>query len=157
MQIAVAKVENINGVEQRAEGVVDVHFVNPPELPARSSDVHGLYLGRDGNALTLGLGAIEVDVEVTAINDAEPQVAVNASHSGDTVTVNIAPDATIYLETTPHPDPSPAEITAGEMVVARTLTAGSLADLGDNFIVEAWGSTVDGTLLADMVVLRPIR
>lgn len=147
--------QNING--ERFGGEVRVTFEEAAELPAEAPDADGLYLGRDGSTLTLGGSPIEVTVDVEVVNNEEPATTVNASHGGAEMTVVVTDATLIYEDTTPQPDITPADIEAGELTVTRTVTPGSLDDLGENMLVRAWGSEQDGVLVADILVYEAIQ
>lgn len=147
--------QNING--ERFGGEVRVTFEEAAELPAEAPDADGLYLGRDGSTLTLGGSPIEVTVDVEVVNNEEPATSVNASHGGAEMTVVVTDATLIYEDTTPQPDITPADIEAGELTVTRTVTPGSLDDLGENMLIRAWGSEQDGVLVADILVYEAIQ
>ena len=157
MEIAIEDVEVIDGETTVTSGTVQVSFDDAGQLPAGPPIADGIFLNQDGDELSLGTGNIEVSVEIEQVNDQEPVMAVSAVHSGDAVAVTVAEGATIYLETTANPEPTAADIEAGEMVMSRSFEAGSLADLAENMMVQAWGTEDGGSLVADVLVLTPIK
>ncbi len=153
MVIAVEQI--ING--ETFAGEVEIRFENPPELPKTASDAFGLFLSEDYGTLTLGIGAIEVEADVEIVSDEEPVTTVNASHSGGEVEVVVTDATTIYFDTTQRPEVTPADIEAGEMVVQRSVQSGSLDDLGENTIVQVWGTPQDGKIVADVLVIESVK
>lgn len=153
MEIALEVVEN----GESYGGTVQVNFENPDELPDAPADADGIFVSRDGDTLTLGTGSIEVEIEVEQVNDQEPVEAVSAVHSGPDVAVVVTDDTIVYRDTTPHPEPTRAELEAGTMTMQRTVTAGSLDDLGNNTLVQVWGHYDGDTLIADVLVYESIR
>ena len=158
IEIAVEQViKDGDGNETIVAGLVTVDFENPPEVPQVAADAEGIYVEHEGERVTVGTGNIAVEVEIEQINDQEPVMAVSAVHSGPEVEFMVSPDATIYLETTAQPKPTPAEVEAGQMTMLRTFEPGSLTDLDKNSIIEAWGREENGTLVADTLIISPIR
>lgn len=154
MTVALDIVEN----GERTSGTVDITFVDPDFLPGTAEDAFGLYLGRDGNTLTLGSGSIEVTLDVEVINDEPPVTTVHADHSGPQTTVVVTDATALYVDTTPHPEIGPEALAAGPLTITRTLEpVATLDGLGDNMVVRAWGSVQDGQLVADTLVYEPIR
>jgi hypothetical protein len=153
MVIAVEEV--ING--ESFGGEVRVSFEDPPELPDRAEDAAGLFLSQDGDELTLGTGAIEVDVSVEVINDEEPVTVVNASHDGDEVLLIVDENTLYYRDATGRPDITRAVVEAGQLQLTRVIEPGSLDEIGENMLVRAWGEVKDGRVVADLVLYDPIR
>jgi hypothetical protein len=145
---------SLNGEE--LSGGVLVTFENPDELPAADPAVLGVYVGRSGSTLNLGTGQIEVTVDVEQINDQEPITTANAGYSGDEVDIVFTDNTIFYKDTTEESHIDRAEIEAGELTVTRTLEAGSADEIGENTVVRAWGTMVDGQLVADIIVYEPV-
>lgn len=153
--MVVAVEENING--EIFAGEVRIRHEDPETLPERAADASGLFLDRNDSELTLSTGAIEVEAGIEAKNDEEPVTTINASHRGVEVTIMVDDDTRFYRDTTKHPKISPADIEAGEMVLERTIEAGSVDEIGENMLLRAWGTERNGTLVADLLVYEPIR
>ena len=84
-------------------------------------------------------------------------MAVSASHSGPVLELVTTADTAIYLETTAEPKPTQADLDAGEMTVPRSIEAGSLDDLAEDTMIQAWGSRDGDTITADVIVITPLR
>jgi hypothetical protein len=153
MVIAVEKNEN----GQVTSGQVQVRFQDPGALPDMQEAAVGLFLSQEGDSLRLGTGAIEVEVSVEVVNDEEPTTVVNARHSGEEITVVVGEGTVIYEDTTDRPEITSADIEAGEVIVLRTITPGSLEGLAANMIVRVWGTWQGDILLATTLVYEPIR
>jgi hypothetical protein len=102
-QVMVIAIEEVKNGE-RFGGEVRITFADPPELPERAEDAAGLFLGQDGDELSLGTGSIEVDVSVEAVNDQEPVTTVNASHGGDEVQIAVDENTVYYKDVTERPE-----------------------------------------------------
>ena len=157
MIIAVEDIEVIDGVETVRAGEVTVNFENPDELPDGPSAVDGIFKGQTGDTISIGTGSIDVEVNVEQVNDQEPVMAVSASHSGPLVEVVLTAGTQVYLELTEPPEPTQADLDAGEMTVSRSIETGSLDDLGEDTMLQVWGSQDGGTITADVLVITPIR
>jgi len=136
---------------------VRITFADPPELPEQAADAAGLFLGRDGDVLTVGTGLIEVDVSVEAVNDQEPVTTISASHDGDDVQLAVGENTVYYEDVTERPEITPEMVAAGEHQVTRVLEPGSLDEIGDNMEIRAWGEVVNGQLVADVLVYGAIK
>lgn len=145
----------VNG--ERFAGEVTVSFTDDPALPAAAPDRSGLFLNRSGDVLTVGTGAIEVEVGVEVFNDNDPVTTIQASHGGDELAIRVTPSTLIYADTTGRPEITPADITAGHKVIQRSLAPGSLDDIGEHMVLRAWGTLQNGELVADILVYEPIR
>lgn len=155
-QIMVIAVEEVvNG--ERFGGEVRISFTDPQELPERTADAAGLFLRREGEELSLGTGAIEVDVSVEVINDQEPVTVVNASHDGDEVQLVVDENTIYYRDATERPEITKEIVAAGQLQLTRVLEPGNLDEIGENMMVRAWGEVNDGVLKADLIVYDPIK
>lgn len=153
MVIAAEKV--VNG--ERVAGEVRVQFEDPDSLPEASPGAMGLYLGRNGDRITVGQGSIEVEVEVEVVNDEEPIQRVRASHSGGEALIRVT-EATIYLaDTTEMPAIRDSDIAAGKLVVQRVLEPGDLGELIEPMMIRAWGVEQGGELVADLLLYESIH
>jgi hypothetical protein len=155
-KVILLSIEEIKNGE-RFGGDVRITFVDPPELPQQAADAAGLFVGREGDVLTVGTGLIEVDVSVEAINDQEPVTTINASHDGDDIPVAVDENTVYYKDVTERPEITPEMIAAGEHQVTLELEPGSLDEIGDNMEIRAWGEVVDGQLVADVLVYGVIK
>jgi ABC-type Na+ efflux pump permease subunit len=145
----------ING-EQTA-GEVRVTYEDSSFLPAVEHTVAGILVSEDGDFLTIGTGRIEVEVGVEAINDEKPVTTVNAVFDGPERLVRVTADTVIYRDTTPQPELTAADLEAGSKVVPQTLTLSTLDELGENTTLRVWGTIVDDTIIADLLVFENIR
>ena len=153
MIIAIEEVKN----GEVTSGEVRVSFTYPEEIPTGPTAASGLFLEMNGDEFTLGTGSIEVEASIEVINGEEPVETVNAVHDGADVPVRFTADTLFFLDTSDRVMPTTADLEAGEMVVERSLVAGSAAEIGDNMMVRVWG-TVNGDIVeADVVIYTPIR
>jgi hypothetical protein len=155
-QVMIFAVEEVKNGE-RFGGEVRIVFTDPPELPDRAVDAAGLFLSRDANTITLGTGAIEVDVSVEVINDQEPTTVVNASHSGDEIQLTVDENTVYYRDATERPEITKKLVESGYLQLTRVLEPGSLVEIGNNMEVRAWGRIKDGRLVADLIVFDLIE
>ncbi len=153
--IVIAVEEIING--ETTSGQVEITFERAAELPDTTPNRAGLFVARNGDLFTIGEGAIEVEVDVEAINDEEPVTTINASHSGDEVQLRVTDATVIYADTTEHPDVTDEMLEAGAVTLPSTVVAGSLDAITENTYIRAWGTFDDGVLVADVLVYEAIR
>jgi hypothetical protein len=151
--IAVEQVKN----GERFGGEVRIRYTDPAELPQRAEDASGLYLAREGQTLSLGTGAIEVEIAVEATNDEEPNTVIEASYDGAKTRLMVDENTIYYKDATGQPEITPEIIEAGELLLTRELEKGSLAGIGENMMIRAWGEQLDGSLVAKLVVYDPIQ
>ncbi|MFC1997892.1 hypothetical protein ACFLXI_09890, partial [Chloroflexota bacterium] len=144
LEIAVER--NING--EVVSGEVQVGFEDPEVLPEEAESAFGVFLGMDGDVVTLGTGSIEVVVDVEVLNDEEPVRTVNISHSGDPVEIKMTSDTVIYADTTPTPEISDADLESGSKLITRTIRPGSFEAIEDGMILRVWGPVQDGVVTA---------
>jgi hypothetical protein len=155
-QIIVIAIEEVKNGESFG-GEVRISFSDPTELPDRVEDTSGLFLSKDGQELSLGTGAIEVDVSVEIINDQEPKRVVNTSYDGGEVHLMVDENTIYYRDATVRPEITREILEAGQLQLTRVLETGSIDELGENMMVRAWGEIKDGRLLADLIVYDPIE
>jgi hypothetical protein len=153
MVIAVEKV--LNG--EAISGTVRVSFEDPEELPDTPEGSVGLFLARQGDTLTVGQGEIEVEVDVEVTNGEEPVHKITAIHKGDEAQIRVTAETVVLEDVTELPEISDEDIAAGELVVTRVVKPGSLEGIGENMLLRAWGVDQDGQLVAELLVLKPIR
>ncbi len=155
-QIIVIAIEEVKNGESFG-GEVRISFSDPTELPDRVEDTSGLFLSKDGQELSLGTGAIEVDVSVEIINDQEPKRVVNTSYDGSEVQLMVDENTIFYRDATVRPEITREILEAGQLQLTRVLETGSIDELGENMMVRARGEIKDGRLLADLIVYEPIE
>ncbi len=153
-EMVIAVEEVING--ERFAGEVRVLYQDPPELPPQSEQAGGLFLSQAGDTFAIGTGSIEVEVGVEVRNDEEPVRTVNASHSGDTITVQFDNETVFFEDTTPRPEITPDDIEAGVKTLTRIVEPGTAGEMSENMMVRVWGNWQGDTLQADLVVYEPI-
>jgi hypothetical protein len=153
IEIAVEK--NVNG--EVTSGEVTITFDDPAILPAERESALGVFLGRDGDVLTLGTGSIEVKVDVEVMNDEDPVTTVNVTHSGDPVEVVVGSDTIVYKDVTGRPEVSDEDLETGRKVITRTIESGSLDDVGEGMILRVWGETQGDRVIAEVLVYEQIH
>ena len=153
LEIAVEK--NING--EITSGHVQIRFEDPETLPTTGESALGVFLGQDGEVITLGTGRIEVAVEVTIENDEEPVRSVSLSHSGASVDIIVNTNTVIYADITPAPEISEEDLEFGSKTVTRTIVPGKLNAIGEGMILRVWGPKQDGVVSAEILVYETIE
>lgn len=158
LEIAVEEViEDADGNVDSYGGLVEVIQEMPEGLVRDGSSVDGVFKGVEGNVLKVGTGNISVEVEIEQINDQEPVKAISAAHSGPEIEVLVTDATDILFETTAEPKPTRAEVEAGQMTQLRSFEAGSLDDLAEDTLIQAWGRLENETLTATQLIITPIK
>ena len=138
-------------------GTVQIGFEEADGLPDIPPDMSGVFVSQAGDTVTLGTGSIEVEVSIEQVNDNEPVTAVSAVYSGPEVQLIVNENTQVYVDVTPHPQPTPNDLAAGTMMVKHVVEAGNLSELGEDTMVRAWGTMQGDALVAEILVYEPIR
>ena len=127
------------------------------ELPNRHVDAGGVFVGREGDVISVGTGSIELDVNVEIIKDQEPDRTVNLSHSGPVVEVVISGATTIYRDVTDL-DLQPSKDLQGEITIQQVVEAIDSQDgIGENTELQVWGQQQDGRIVAEVLVFHNVE
>ena len=129
---------------------VRVTFKPAPELPQRVSEANGLFVKREDDAIFVGTGDIEVDIQV----DGSGKRTVAANHSGPEIEAVVTQDTILYKDVTKvEVEPSARE--SGEQVVQQKLEpVDSLEEVGENTELEVWGERRGDRVVAEIFVFR---
>jgi signal transduction histidine kinase len=134
-----------SGAPQDQQGVLTlqakkVDVQNVEEMPDNPPDVGGLFVRRDGNTLFVGTG----NMSGSRMSDG----TWHFQHDGPVVQVVTTRDTLVYRDDTLQQlgGVAPSE------PVQQLLQPGSLAELGKNSTVKAWGERRDDRLVAEVVV-----
>lgn len=137
---------------------VKVTTMPAPELPDAPSDVHGVFVSREDNSITVGTGAIELNLDIrqTPGGAIEPNVSLTAD--GPEIEVVVTHDTVIYREETEEPGGSGGDVKGGEYAVQQVVRqVDSLEELGKNTEVIAWGEQRGDRVVADILVYRIVN
>jgi hypothetical protein len=160
-EIVLSIEQNING--NVSSGDVKLLFADAPELPYEAPAAFGVLLSQNGDLITLGGGAIEVEVSQEIINNEEKEPKVSVNHSGSQISFRINDETEYLQDTTRVPEVTSEEIEAGQVIVPGTVNNSSLQELINLFedeeplILRVWGREKDGVILADLVVFEVIE
>ena len=132
-------------------------------LPQSDPMACGIFLGVNGDDVTLGVGSVEVELqnEVTMdlLNGRDTDRNVTVNHTGPEANVVITADTTIYRDDTERFDydldgdlpPS------GTIAYQQELTqVDSLEGLSGNYDIQVWGAEGADGVVADVLVYREI-
>jgi len=136
-----------SGAPQDQQGVLTlslpakmVDVQNAEEMPDDPPDVGGLFVRRDGNTLFVGTG----NMSGNRMNDG----TWHFQHDGPVVQVVTTRDTLVYRDDTLQQLGG----VAPSGPIQQLLQPGSLAELGINSTVKAWGERRDDRLVAQVVV-----
>lgn len=129
---------------------VRISFKPAPELPDRASEATGLFVKREDDAIFVGTGEIELDVQV----DDTGKRNVVTNHSGPVIEAVITQDTLLYKDVTKiEVEPSAKE--SGEQVVQQLVQGvDSLEEVGENAELQVWGERRGDRVVAEVVVYR---
>ena len=118
------------------------------ELPQTSPDVSGVFDHRKDNSIFVGTGQLGKMVT----KDQSGNVHVSLTHAGPTVEVVITPQTKIYLDVTSQ-HYTDQQLRNGS--VQQIVEPGSLDEIGQNSIVNAWGKKTGDRIIADVLLYTP--
>ena len=137
---------------------VKVTTMPAPELPDAPSDVHGVFVSREDNSITVGTGAIELNVEIHQAPGGAIEPNVSLTANGPEIEVVVTHDTVIYREETEDPGGSGRDVKGGEYTVQQVVRqVDSLEELGKNTEVIAWGEQRGDRIVADILVYRIVN
>jgi hypothetical protein len=137
---------------------VKVTTMPAPELPDAPSDVHGVFVSREDNSITVGTGAIELNVEIHQAPGGAIEPNVSLTANGPEIEVVVTHDTVIYREETEDPGGSGGDVKGGEYTVQQVVRqVDSLEELGKNTEVIAWGEQRGDRIVADILVYRIVN
>ncbi|MCH7801821.1 MAG: hypothetical protein IIC24_09820 [Chloroflexi bacterium] len=132
-------------------------------LPQSNPMACGIFLGVNGNDMTLGVGSVEVEVQlevtVDLVNGRDSDRSVSVNHTGPEANVVITADTTIYRDDTERVDYDPdGDLPpSGTITLQQELTeVDSLDGLSGNYEVQVWGAEGANGVVADILVYREI-
>jgi hypothetical protein len=129
---------------------VRITFKPAPELPQRVSEANGLFVKREDDAIFVGTGEIEVDIQV----DDSGKRTVSADHSGPEIEAVVTQDTILYKDVTKVEVESSARESGEQVVQQKLQPVDSLEEVGENTELEVWGERRGDRIVAEVVVYR---
>jgi hypothetical protein len=114
-----------------------------PELPKTAADARGVFVRRQNNSFFIGTGKVQLSIQVKP--GATPQTG--SSYDGPQVEVVATANTKIYRDDTDLPD-QPANATK----IQQKVSPGSLDEIGQNSMINAWGKKSGDRLVADVIL-----
>lgn len=127
-----------------------------PELPEDQATAFGIVLSRQDDTLTLGTGAIElnVDVEVDA-GTGQETTSVVPSTNGPELEVVLTRDTRLYRDVTDVAGQMPDE--SGEVTITQEIRPVSdSSELKEQMEAQVWGERRGDRIVAEVVVFGPL-
>jgi hypothetical protein len=131
---------------------VRVTFTPASELPDRPSEAAGIFVKRENDAIFVGTGEIELNVEV----DKTGKRAVSANHTGPVIETVITQDTRLYKDVTKIEVEPSARETGQQVVQQKVQSVDSLEEIGENTEFQVWGEQRGDRIVAQVVVYRPM-
>ena len=121
---------------------VSIQLEHAKELPEAAPDVTGLFAERKDNSIFVTMG----DKFMVRV-DKNGSVDTQTDGNGQKLEVVVTSDTALYKDVTQPPDPS---VTDGK--IQQKVETGSLAEIGGNSFVTAWGERRGDRLIAKTLV-----
>jgi hypothetical protein len=122
-------------------------IIPAPELPQAAADATGLFVRRQNNSFFIGTGKVTLQVKKQADNpNSTPQTG--SSYDGPVVEVVVTNNTKIYRDDTFQNIkdlPSASKI-------QQKVVSGSLDEIGQTSLINAWGKKTGGRLIADVLL-----
>lgn len=115
------------------------------ELPKTSPDARGIYVRRQDNSIFVGTGKVQLNLAVKP--GGAPQTA--SSYDGPLVEVVTTAKTQIYRDETLQ---NLKDLPASETKLQQKVVPGSLDEVGQSSMIQAWGKKVGDRLVADVFV-----
>jgi len=115
------------------------------ELPSTSPDARGIYVRRQDNSIFVGTGKVQLNLAVKP--GGAPQAA--SSYDGPLVEVVTTAKTQIYRDETLQ---NLQDLPASETKLQQKVVPGSLDEVGQSSMIQAWGKKVGDRLVADVFV-----
>jgi hypothetical protein len=118
-------------------------IIPAPELPKTAADARGVFVRRQNNSIYVGTGKVQLSIQVKP--GGTPQTG--SSYDGPLVEVVATANTKIYRDETDLPD-QPANATK----IQQKVSPGTLDEVGQNSMINAWGKKTGDRLIADVIL-----
>jgi hypothetical protein len=132
---------------------VRITFKPAAELPQRPAEAAGIFVSRQDNSFIVGMGAIEVDVEV----DATGKETLNASHNGPEIEVVVTHDTVLYKDVTEIEMTDEGRQSGQQTIQQVVQPIDSTEAIGKNTELQVWGQRRGDRVVADVLVYQELR
>lgn len=145
-------IQSVAASDNGAAVAVQTTILPAVELPTEPAAASGILVRREDNALTVGTGGIEVNVEVQVDGDTgQETVQAVPRATGPELEVVVGRNTTLYLDITDYSMGDATE--SGERTVQQQVhQVDSLADLPENAEIQAWGNRSGDRVTAVVLV-----
>jgi hypothetical protein len=116
-------------------------IITAPELPKTASDARGIFVRRQDNSIFVGTGKVQLNISVKP--GGTPQSG--SSYDGPLVEVVVTAKTKIYRDATDLQD-----LPSSATKIQQKVVPGSLDEVGQTSMVNAWGKKVGDRLVADV-------
>jgi hypothetical protein len=121
-------------------------IIPAPELPKTAADATGVFVRRQDNSFFIGTGKVQIQVKISGDNGGTPQSG--SSYDGPVIEVVATNNTKIYRDDTfqnVKDLPSSSKI-------QQKVVPGSLDEIGQNSLINAWGKKTGDRLIADVLL-----
>jgi hypothetical protein len=113
------------------------------ELPKTAANARGIFVRRQDNSIFVGTGKVQLSISVKP--GGTPQSG--SSYDGPLVEVVVTTKTQVYQDATDLPDQP-----VGATKIQQKVVPGSLDEVGQNSMINAWGKKVGDRLVADVIL-----
>jgi flagellar basal body-associated protein FliL len=134
-------------------GPVSRHFgkndiIPAPELPQAAADATGIFVRRQNNSFFIGTGHVMLQVKKQADNpNSTPQTS--SSYDGPVVEVVVTNNTKVYRDDT---FTNLKDLPSNSTKIQQKVASGSLDEIGQNSLINAWGKKTGDRLVADVLL-----
>jgi hypothetical protein len=118
-------------------------IIPAPELPKTAADARGVFVSRQNNSIFVGTGKVQLSIQVKP--GATPQTG--SSYDGPQVEVVATANTKIYRDDTDLQDQP-----ANAAKIQQKVSPGSLDEIGQTSMINAWGKKSGNRLIADVIL-----
>jgi flagellar basal body-associated protein FliL len=125
-------------------------IIPAPELPQAAADATGVFVRRQNNSFFIGTGKVTLQVKKQADNpNSTPQTA--SSYDGPVVEVVVTNNTKIYRDDTFQ---NMQDLPSNGAKIQQKVVSGSLDEIGQNSVINAWGKKTGDRLVADVLLIN---
>jgi flagellar basal body-associated protein FliL len=125
-------------------------IIPAPELPQAAADATGVFVRRQNNSFFIGTGKVTLQVRKQADNpNSTPQTA--SSYDGPVVEVVVTNNTKVYRNDTFQ---NIKDLPSNGTKIQQKVVPGSVDEIGQNSIINAWGKKTGDRLVADVLLIN---
>ncbi len=120
-------------------------IIPAPELPKTAADARGVFVRRQNNSFFIGTGKVQLSVQVKP--GSTPKTG--SSYDGPMVEVVVTNNTKVYRDDTFQ---NIIDLPSNGTKIQQKVVSGSLDEIGQNSVINAWGKKTGDRLIADVLL-----